>query len=349
MPARPAPGGTRQRPAARLIHTGSVKSLYVEKPPTPKSFGTGYFEFSNHYSVFDYGRMPDDIPSKGEALKRMTLHWFERLEAAGIQTHFLGDGGPRRLRIRVSRKLPTSRIRPETRNYMVPLEVIFRNKVPPASSLARRLRSGEARPGDYGLSRAPGETETVVLPEPVVEFSTKLEDFDRYLSRAEARRIGRLTPRQLSGVEETARRVNRLLTGEMAARGLDHVDGKIEVLVGPEGELRVGDTVGTSDENRILHQGMDLSKQMARDYYRREGWHDNLQAARKVGLEDPRPPRMEREFLTILDNAYRALAVAITGKQWPGTPSLDAVMEAYRDYLAQHRWIKKRAELTPFS
>ncbi len=331
--------------AVRLAHTGSVKSLYVEKPPTPKEFGTGYFEFSNHYSVFDYGRMPDDIPSKGEALKRMTLHWFKRLEAAGVPTHFLGDGGPRRLRIRVSRKLPVSRIRPGTRNYMVPLEVIFRNKIPPASSLARRLRAGDVAPKDYGLSRVPAETETVVLREPVVEFSTKLEDFDRYLSRAEARRIGRFTPRQLSAVEETARRVNRLLTDEMAARGLDHVDGKIEVLVGPGGELRVGDTVGTSDENRILCQGMDLSKQMARDYYRREGWHDNLQAARKLGMKDLRPPRMEKEFLAILDHAYRALAVAVTGERWPGTPGLDAVVEAYRDYLAQHKWIKKVAKL----
>ncbi|MEM3086687.1 MAG: phosphoribosylaminoimidazolesuccinocarboxamide synthase [Halobacteria archaeon] len=345
MPARPAPKGSRKGPPAKLAHTGSVKSLYVEKPPTADSFGTGYFEFSDHYSVFDYGRMPDDIPSKGEALKRMSLHWFKALEAAGVQTHFLGDGGARRLRIRVSRKLPLSRIRPGAKNYMVPLEVIFRNKIPPASSLAKRLRAGEARPADYGLSRAPGETETVVLAEPVVEFSTKLEEIDRYISREEAREIGRLTSRQVAEVEETARAVNRLLTREMASRGLDHVDGKIELLIGPEGELRVGDTVGTSDENRILYQGMDLSKQMARDYYRREGWHDNLQAARKMGLKDPRPPRMEREFLAILDGAYRALAVAITGERWPGAPGLDSVMEAYRDYLAQNKWIKKVAKI----
>lgn len=330
---------------ARLAHTGSVKSLYVEKPPTPKAFGTGYFEFSNHYSVFDYGRMPDEIPSKGEALKRMTLHWFRRLEAEGVATHFLGDGGARRLRIRVSRKLPPSRIRPGAKNYMVPLEVIFRNKIPPASSLAKRLRAGEARPGDYGLSRPPGETETVVLPEPVVEFSTKLEDIDRYISRAEARAIGRLTPEQVSEVEEMAHAVNRILTREMAERGLDHVDGKIEVLVGPEGELRVGDTVGTSDENRILYQGMDMSKQMARDYYRRVGWYDTLQAARKMKMKDPRPPRMEKDFLKLLDDAYRALAVAITGERWPGSPGLDAVMEAYRDYLSQHKWIQKVAKL----
>lgn len=326
---------------AKPVHQGSVKSLYIERPPTPKSFGTGFFEFSNRYSVFDYGRMPDDIPSKGEALKRMTLHWFRRLESRGIRTHFLEDGGPRRLRIHVSRKLPPSRIRPGAKNYVVPLEVIFRNKLPPASSLAKRMRSGEVSPRDYGLSKPPGETETAVLPEPVVEFSTKMEEVDRYITRAEARRIGKLTPRGLSQIEETAHKVNRLLTDEMAARGLDHVDGKIEVLIGPEGELRVADTVGTSDENRILYRGTDLSKQMARDYYRREGWAEDLQAARKMGMGEPKPPRMEREFLTILDGAYRALAVAITGEPWPGTPSLDAVMEAYRDYLAQHKWIKK--------
>jgi len=47
---------------------GSVKDLEIVKKPTKDEMGVGRFHFSDRYSVFDWGEMPDHIPSKGAAL-----------------------------------------------------------------------------------------------------------------------------------------------------------------------------------------------------------------------------------------------------------------------------------------
>jgi phosphoribosylaminoimidazole-succinocarboxamide synthase len=69
---------------------GSVKDLEVIKKPTQESMGTGRFQFSDRYSVFDWGEMPDHIENKGSALCIMGAYCFEQLEKKGVQTHYRG-------------------------------------------------------------------------------------------------------------------------------------------------------------------------------------------------------------------------------------------------------------------
>ena len=52
--------------------------------------GIGKFHFSDRYSVFDWGEMPDQIEGKGAALCLMGAYCFERLEEKGIRTHYRG-------------------------------------------------------------------------------------------------------------------------------------------------------------------------------------------------------------------------------------------------------------------
>ena len=47
------------------VYHGSVKNFFVEKEPTKEAMGSGYFEFTDDYSIFDYGKMPDTIEGKG--------------------------------------------------------------------------------------------------------------------------------------------------------------------------------------------------------------------------------------------------------------------------------------------
>ena len=47
---------------------GSVKDLIIVKNPTQKNMGIGKFIFSDRYSVFDWGEMPDQIEEKGKEL-----------------------------------------------------------------------------------------------------------------------------------------------------------------------------------------------------------------------------------------------------------------------------------------
>ena len=42
----------------------SVKEFRVEEPATADDLGRGAFVFTDDYSVFDWGKMPDAIPNK---------------------------------------------------------------------------------------------------------------------------------------------------------------------------------------------------------------------------------------------------------------------------------------------
>src|SRR5665647_2251494 len=52
--------------------------------------GLGRFHFSDRFSVFDWGEMPDHIDKKGEALALMGAYCFERLEEKSVRTHYKG-------------------------------------------------------------------------------------------------------------------------------------------------------------------------------------------------------------------------------------------------------------------
>ena len=69
---------------------GSVKDLKILKKPSKVELGLGQFLFSDRYSIFDWGKMPDHIPNKGAALAIMGAYCFEQAENKGIKTHYLG-------------------------------------------------------------------------------------------------------------------------------------------------------------------------------------------------------------------------------------------------------------------
>ena len=56
------------------IYSGSVKDIYKDGK------GNLFFEFSDRYSIFDWGKMPDLIPNKGIALGTMANTFFNLLE-----------------------------------------------------------------------------------------------------------------------------------------------------------------------------------------------------------------------------------------------------------------------------
>jgi phosphoribosylaminoimidazole-succinocarboxamide synthase len=234
----------------------SVKQFRVEKPATDEELGTGAFVFTDDYSVFDWGKMPDSIPNKGASLCAMGAANFEALEAAGIPTHYRGviRGGetvdldsvaspPREMAIDLTRvpELPhegreydyDAYHEAAGANYLIPLEIVFRNTVPIGSSLRSR-----ADPEAFDLEYEEWPDEAVDLPEPVIEFSTKYEESDRYLSRQEADSIAGAA--DIGALESVARDVNELVTDRATEAGLKHEDGKIECLYF-DGEIRVAE------------------------------------------------------------------------------------------------------------
>jgi len=365
----------------------SVKEFVIEEAATPERTGRGRFAFTDDYSVFDWGKMPDPIPGKGASLCAMGAANFELLEAEGVPTHYRGvvsgaseapradgdaasndgevvplaeaDEPPREMAIDLSR-VPDLPHEGRTYdydafhdaagdNYVVPLEIVFRNTVPVGSSLR-----GRADPSEFGLSGS-WPDEPVDLPEPVVEFSTKFEESDRYLSRAEADRIAGAA--SIDDLETVARTVNRLVTERAADAGLEHEDGKIECIYvdsgasgtprangdAVSGEIRVADVVGTFDENRFSHDGQQVSKEVVRQYHRREQpeWVAAVDGAKERAKEtdiadwrelcerDPEP--LPEGVIRAMSDLYRGGANAYLGRDLFDAPDLAGAVERVRD------------------
>jgi phosphoribosylaminoimidazole-succinocarboxamide synthase len=64
-----------------IIYTGSVKNLRVVEKPSPTEPGIYLFEYTDDYSIFDWGKMPDPLAGKGQAMATLTAFFFEELEA----------------------------------------------------------------------------------------------------------------------------------------------------------------------------------------------------------------------------------------------------------------------------
>jgi phosphoribosylaminoimidazole-succinocarboxamide synthase len=334
----------------------SVKEFRVEREPTATATGRGRFAFTDDYSVFDWGAMPDRIPEKGRSLCTMGAFNFERLEAAGVPTHYRGvgpdavplgeaDAAPRELAIDLVQvpDLPFSAGEYDYdayhgaagTNYLIPLEIVFRNTVPVGSSLRDR-----GDPGDYGLDHDSWPDGPVDLPEPVVEFSTKYEEQDRYLDRSAAERIAGAAG--VDALDDLAREVNRVVTDRAAETGFVHEDGKIECCY-VDGEIRVADVVGTFDENRFAYADQEVSKEVVRQYYKRTHpeWVEAVSEAKAAAdrqdvadwrpLCDVAPTPLPEGVITAVADMYAAGANAYTGGAWFDAPDIGDAVDAVRD------------------
>ncbi len=340
---------------------GSVKDLQIINHPTGDSTGVGRFIFSDRYSVFDWGEMPDHIPEKGASIALLSAYFFERLAELGIKTHYIGlveEGRAKKMNelkgpshvmeimlVRVLKpefvdnRYDYSAYEKERGNFLIPLEIIYRNSVPEGSSLLKRLKSGEVSPEDFGLTTAPRPGQQ--LKKPIYDVSTKLEITDRYITWQEAKEIAHLTDEELQQILDITDRINRLITEEFAKIGLKNEDGKIELAFDPQRRIMVVDVLGTLDECRFTYKGIPVSKEIARLYYRKTPWYHEVEEAKKrdrmnwKGLvknpPEPLPPRL-KELISL---AYRACTNMITGRQWfPGVPPLPGVLEELKAFLS---------------
>jgi len=317
---------------------GSVKNLELKTRPTEKEMGVGVFVFTDDYSVFDFGKMPDTIPGKGEALCRMSSYNFNELKKLGIRSHFRKMVSGNEMEADLVQVLYPGRdkIDVKTTNYLIPLEVMFRNSLPEGSSLLRRIESGEVDHKDYGLSSKPSAGEP--LEKPVIDIATKLEPTDRYLTWGEARKLAGLTRDEESLLRETALKINDFLNKKAGSIGLEHADGKVEFGFGPNRELILLDVVGTLDENRFLYHGINLSKQVLRDYYSTMPWAQQVKEALKKGIPKeqlPRPARLPPELIRIASNIYKGVCEEWTGEKIWKVPKLEDVVAEYIDFKDQ--------------
>ena len=348
---------------------GSVKDLEVIRKPTRDKMGVGRFIFSDRYSVFDWGEMPDLIEGKGQALCIMGAYCFERLEERGVRTHYRGlvDGKDRVVRFdelkepsnvmeinSVNVYRPKAIVKegklvydysaytPRLTNFLIPLEIIYRNGLPEGSSVFKRLEQGMITVEDLGLDHYPKAGER--LEKPIFDVSTKLEEKDRYVNWAEAQEIAGLTEREVDEVKDLVLEVDKLIT-ELAGRArLVNEDGKIELAFDPERRLMVVDIVGTLDECRFTYDGLHVSKEIARQFYRKTSWYMDVEEAKKraekEGTEEwkrlckSKPQDLDSTLKRLISQMYKAAANAISERELFASSRLGDIIQQYKQFLA---------------
>lgn len=316
--------GQLQRPD-QLIYRGSVKDVLGSA-----DHQNLIFEYSDRYSVFDWGAMPDEIPGKGEALATIADQIFRNID---IPHHSLGlmPGRPRCLSVKkVDVKWPTkeksgwnySSYASKPLDCLVPLEVIFRFGIPLGSSLPTRLRANPEYMAALGLNQVPEMGAEFAVP--LIEFSTKLEDSDRYLLPEEARRISGMTVEELKKLKKMAAELAEALRRFFGGADLKLWDGKFEFSFTAGDETRnfmLVDSVGP-DELRLTHDGVQISKEILRQFYVDGPWHSAVGRAKELAAQKPeldwralcaedlgqRPQRLTPEVCRIAQNIYPAVA-----------------------------------------
>lgn len=287
-----------------LLRKGKVKEVYA--------FGNDLrFYFTDQISVFDKV-LPTLIPGKGEALCRISAHWFKETRDL-VKNHFIRLHSPREMIVRRFDVLnrPTER----DSNYLIPLEFITRYFV--CGSLYDRLRKGKISPEELGLERGKyGEP----LPDPLFEITTKFEDHDRRVDQKEAMEISGLDKKEMEEIKETCLKIDGVVSRGVRSAGLIHVDGKKEFALDQDRSIVVVDTFGTPDEDRFWDlkaynndRFIEVSKEIVRKHYRQTGYFEMLVKSRDSGEEEPPIPPLPSGLVKEVSALYSDLCRKIVG------------------------------------
>lgn len=339
---------------------GSVKDIIVLKQPEKEKTGIGRFVFSDRYSVFDWGEMPDHIIDKGKSICISSAYFFEKIEENGIKTHYIGvvdkngnikklsevDGPVNKIEFKMLRVLKPeikgnaydySIFKKEKINFLIPIEVIYRNYLPEGSSIFKRLKEGSLKPEDIGLKDIPSPGQK--LERPIIDISTKLELTDRYIKWEEAKEIANLNKEEVEEIKAKVFKINEIITKEIEKIGLINEDGKVEFGFDENRNLVLVDAVGTLDECRFTYNGLPVSKEIARIYYRKTEWFKKIEEAKannKIEWKkyvDIMPPKLPEELFILISQVYRSYANELTGRKWFNVPPLKEILSKIKNYI----------------
>jgi phosphoribosylaminoimidazole-succinocarboxamide synthase len=333
--------------------------------------GLGRFHFSDRFSVFDWGEMPDHIDRKGEALALMGAYCFERLEEKSVRTHYKGLVANGKATLFPDLKQPSnvmevaiviayrpdsktengkliydySAYTPSLKNCLIPLEIIYRNGLPEGSSVFKRLEQGKVTPQELGLDHNPKPGER--LTKPIFDVSTKLEETDRYVTWEEAAKIAGLTSIEAAATRVVLAKANETINEIAAKAGLVNEDGKIELAFDNQRRLMVVDVIGTLDECRFTLDGLHVSKEIARQFYKKTDWYSEIEEAKRTadanGIKDwkslvkSQPPKLDPQLKMIISQMYMAAANEMTGRSFFDTPKLAELVKQYKQWAGEKR------------
>ena len=188
------------------LYEGKAKKVYATDDPN-----LVIVSYKDDATAFD-GEKKGTIRGKGAVNNRMTNFLMQKLEAAGIPTHFVKELSDRET---VVKKVS-----------IVPLEVIVRNVS--AGHFASR----------YGVE------EGIAFDEPVLEFSYKNDDLhDPLLNTSHALALKLATKEEIASIKAMALKINELLKDFFAQCGVRLIDFKLEFGKTADGQIVLADEI----------------------------------------------------------------------------------------------------------
>ncbi len=213
-----------------LKYEGKGKRLYASEVE-----GELIQEFKDDATAFD-GEKHDVVRGKGELNCAISSFLFERLEEAGVPTHYLRREGAREMRV--------------LELEMIPVEVVVRNVA--AGSICKRL----------------GLKEGLELERPLTELFYKSDELhDPMICVEHAELFGWSSREEIGAMRSIALKVNDALTRLFAGVGIRLVDYKLEFGRARDGRLVLGDEV-TPDGCRLWD--IETGRKLDKDVFRRD-------------------------------------------------------------------------------
>lgn len=211
------------------LYEGKAKRLY-----TTQEQDVLRIVYKDEATAFN-GEKKEVFAGKGELNNRLTSHFFEILEQAGIPTHFIERVSEREQLVR--------------RVTIIPLEVVVRNVV--AGSLSKRL----------------GIEEGTVLETPIVEFYYKDDTLgDPLVTSSHINLLKIATSEELKELSEKALRVNEVLQPYFRQNGITLIDFKLEYGKTADGTILLADEI-SPDTCRLWDQA--TGEHLDKDVFRR--------------------------------------------------------------------------------
>ena len=188
------------------LYEGKAKRVFATNDPELL-----IVDYKDDATAFN-GLKKGTISGKGVINNQMSNRLMQKLEKAGIPTHFVRELSERETLVK--------------KVAIVPLEVIVRN-----------IAAGSFSKG-YGME------EGVVFEQPTIEFSYKNDALgDPLLNTLHARALGLATDTEIEQIKCYAFRINEILKAFWAECGVTLVDFKLEFGRLPDGTIVLADEI----------------------------------------------------------------------------------------------------------
>ena len=210
----------------QLIYTGKAKDIYsTEDENVIKSV------YKDQATMLN-GARKETIKGKGVLNNQISSLIFEKLNAAGVATHF------------IERISDTEQLNKKV--TIIPLEVVLRNVT--AGSFSKR---------EEGLD----------LKTPIVEFYYKNDDLDDpFINDEHVKFLDIANDEQIAYIKEETRRINELLKDWFAQIGLRLIDFKLEFGFDKDGKIILADEFSPDNCRLWDAEGHHMDK----DVFRRD-------------------------------------------------------------------------------